>query len=133
MKSMKTKLFTALIAISLIAILALIFHSARQIDSYVAKVEAATRQARADFAGNSTGHARLLTRYSALERDRTAHRAVTTWEPNDCEREALAVLFDAETKAAAAVPLPWPLATDTARAPVLAGAVLSAHCRSALG
>ena len=128
---MKT-LFYVLIGSCVAFILALPFLCANQTHDYQIALQDASVQTESKFAGTSPGHARLMALYGARERDRAARRAVTTWEPNACERDALAVLFDAQARAGYAVPEPWLLKTEHRRPPALSGTKLTPECERAL-
>lgn len=85
-------LFYTIIGSGMAFVLALPFLCIHQTRDYRVALQDASVQAETKFASTSPGHAKLMARYGALERDRAARRAVTTWEPSACERNALAVL-----------------------------------------
>lgn len=113
-------------------VLGLCFLYLHQLYSYDSLQDAASAHASATFALTSSGHAQLLNRYNALARDRADKRIIRAWEPTACEREALAVLFDAQAQAIYDVPQPWLLKGFVHKNLVLSGAKLSPTCHFAL-
>ena len=127
------KLFRIIIGLGMAIALALPFACIHQMASHKKAVAASAALVESTFAHLSAGHTRVLARYRALERDRTDERAVITWVPTACERDALAMLFDMQAQAAYDVPVPYLMRGDPPRpGPVLSGATLTLACHIAL-